>query len=422
MIGNRRMLRFTTSHITWLVIVCTLLSAILGEITVFGYRISGLAGWVIPFIVALMATISARGRIAFPYLLWLPWLFIVAIYEVFADADNSLQRSVMLVAPLLIGVAVSKVSVSESDLERFLSLCKWFAAAYFVVAIAQTGLIETGALPPTSGIAPEAITITLLCSLLAAAYAVGRRRYLIWWIVGALVPVVGLTRGPLVACALTLPLTLVPMRPLIRMGLLIAIGAAGLALFHTERVQQRMFYSGEGTLLDMRLDNPDFQTSGRAYIIEEMKAAIPEAPWFGHGANASQEMLGEIAEGLEHPHNDWLRLAYDYGYVGMVVFALTMLAQMWHARRAAGRTAGAERLLLYAGSSAFVPMAMLMSTDNIILYAAYFGNLQFVILGLAYAAGRDNIELRTTWRLRTKYEPLVSGFATRKRAWSPFRS
>jgi hypothetical protein len=35
-----------------------------------------------------------------------------------------------------------------------------------------------------------------------------------------------------------------------------------------------------------------------------------------------------------------------------------------------------------------------MFTDNIILYAAFFGNLQFTILGLGYAAVRTQQEDR----------------------------
>jgi hypothetical protein len=394
-----------------------LLAAMFGGKSVLGYRISGLAGWVVPLVIALMAAVTTRGRIAFPYQIWLPWLFWVAVYQLFAEAENSLQRSVMLVVPLAIGIATSTVSASKADLERFLVLCKWFAGAFLVVAVGKTGIAELGRLPDTSGIAPEAITISLLCTLFAAGYGCGRKAYLGWWAVGVLVPVIGLTRGPLVACALTLPLTLAPLRPLTRLALLAVILAGGVLLFHTERVQQRMFYSGEGTLLDMRLDNPDFQTSGRARIIEEMRGEIAEAPWLGHGANASQELLGEIAEGLDHPHNDWLRIAYDYGYVGVFLFALVVLMQVWHTQRAAVRATGAEQLLLYAGASAYVPMALLMLTDNIVLYAAYFGNLHFVLLGLAYAARRDRM-------LAGERAYVMPGVASgiRRRPWLPFRS
>ena len=63
-----------------------------------------------------------------------------------------------------------------------------------------------------------------------------------------------------------------------------------------------------------------------------------------------------------------------------------MTAQLLHALRAGYRSSGAARLFLIAGAGAFVPFALFMATDNIILYAAFFGNLQFMILGAGYAA------------------------------------
>ena len=92
---------------------------------------------------------------------------------------------------------------------------------------------------------------------------------------------------------------------------------------------------------------------------------------------------------MTHPHNDWLRIRYEYGTLGMVLFALTLLAQMRHALRRFSRlrSSGAA-IFLYVGAGAFVPMAIFMLSDNVVLYAAWFGNLQFAMLGLGYAALR----------------------------------
>jgi hypothetical protein len=38
------------------------------------------------------------------------------------------------------------------------------------------------------------------------------------------------------------------------------------------------------------------------------------------------------------------------------------------------------------GLGAFIPMALFMFSDNVILYAAWFGNLHFALLGLGYAS------------------------------------
>jgi O-antigen ligase len=118
----------------------------------------------------------------------------------------------------------------------------------------------------------------------------------------------------------------------------------------------------------------------------KMWERIDEQPLLGSGANASEEFISKLTNGLKHPHNDWLRLLFDSGYVGVVIFALSLLMQALHAYQMAKRTAGDISILFYAGASSILSFILFMFTDNILLYAAFFGNLQFTILGLAYAA------------------------------------
>jgi O-antigen ligase len=181
-------------------------------------------------------------------------------------------------------------------------------------------------------------------------------------------------------------LTFAPLPLWKRIAILIGVAILAFLVFNTERVQNKMFYSGEGTVFDLSLDNPDFKTSGRTFIREAMQEEIKDSPWFGHGANASEEFVVELTGGLTHPHDDYLRLAFDYGYVGTLVFIGCLILQTLHALRAGYRGAGAAHLFLIAGAGAFIPFALFMATDNIILYAAFFGNLHFMILGAGYAA------------------------------------
>ncbi|MBW1838150.1 MAG: hypothetical protein JRI99_14680, partial [Deltaproteobacteria bacterium] len=68
------------------------------------------------------------------------------------------------------------------------------------------------------------------------------------------------------------------------------------------------------------------------------------------------------------------------------VYSLCLVLAMLHAFGRAKRTSGEVRLLFLAGASSFIPFVLIMFTDNIMIYASYYGNLQFTILGLAYAA------------------------------------
>jgi O-antigen ligase len=216
------------------------------------------------------------------------------------------------------------------------------------------------------------------------------------WIIGAAIPFIALTRMAITAAGITIPFTFGSLKIKKRLIFLTIIAALGLILFHTERLQKKMFYSGAGTLQDVRLSNPDFFTTGRSRLWDLMIEEIKVKPVWGHGANASEDFVLSVTWGtLTHPHNDWLRLLYDYGFIGTSVFAFCLVAQVIHLLKRAKKTFGVSRILLYAGASSFLPFVLLMFTDNIILYAAFFGNLQFTVIGLVYAA--ENTQQIDAW-------------------------
>lgn len=370
--------------LVWVVLLTTLISNLIGE-TILGFQISGL-GWVITLVFALFVLLGKSGRPRFPIWIWMPWFVLAVGYLSVADAENAIQRTVMLFTPIAVGAAFSKLQIGVRTLSRIEAILDKFAAAFLVFILINSGLVFTGALPEVTGLAPQATTAAVLGTFFAAKYALGSKSAVIKWTLIAFVPVIALTRTGILATGLTLPLTFGPLAWWKRIVIVICAAIFGLLIFNTERVQNKMFYSGQGTIFDIRYDNPDFQTSGRGFIQEKMEKELEESPWFGYGANASEEFVSDYTEGLKHPHNDYLRLAFDYGYFGMFVFLACMVLQMLHALRAAHRTTGAARLFLIAGAGAFVPFAIFMKTDNIVLYAAFFGNLHFMLLGCGYAA------------------------------------
>ena len=371
----------------WVVLISTMLSCFGGSL--FGKSISGY-GWLVPLLVALVSLLKGRKGFSFPLRLWLPWIIVVVVYQLLADADNSFQRSIILLTPLVIGVAVSRIRLDEQGHLYFLRLCRGTAGVLILIVLYKTGLLFTGTLPFTSGLAPEVITGSLLCVIFASSYVLGNKRDLAWWSALAIIPVIAVTRMGMIGAAISLPFTLAPVKIVKRfifIGLLIV---CSVTVFFTERVQKKMFYSGQGQIEDVKWDNPNFGTSGRSLIWERMRSGIAESPWFGKGANASEEMISSITNGLTHPHNDWLRLAYDYGYFGAILFGLTSILQLLDLFKKARSSAGTTRLLFYAGASSILIFMLFMLTDNIVLYAAFFGNLQFTVLGLAYGAHQQS--------------------------------
>lgn len=365
----------------------------------FGFNISFL-GWMIPLLSCGLVVAERLRRVRFPLKLWLPWVLWVLVYALFAEAENALQRSIMLLTPLVVGAAFSTLWVDAALVAKFAHWINRFFWIFLAAAGVSTGLLVSGQLAGMASFAAGTITASLLAVWYAARYSGHHGGALYYWAALALVPVLANTRTGMVAVALTLPLTLsrLPMRK--RLVVVLALGAAGALAFQTEHIQSKMFFSGQGTFADAvtgliglfgggQANLGDFVTSGRKPMYEALGAKLDQSYWFGFGANTT-EAVSLVVAGATHPHNDWLRLQYEYGMLGLLIFASTMLAQMRHAYRGAKRLrSSSAAIFLYAGAGSFIPMAIFMGSDNVMLYAAWFGNLQFAMLGLGYAALRS---------------------------------
>jgi F0F1-type ATP synthase assembly protein I len=59
------------------------------------------------------------------------------------------------------------------------------------------------------------------------------------------------------------------------------------------------------------------------------------------------------------------------------------------------------KLFFLAGASTFVPFMLVMFTDNIMVYASFFGMLQYLLIGLAYGALAAERDATKALRLRS---------------------
>ena len=400
-----------------LVVISTVLACTFSGVMIFGFALKGYA-WIIQFVLAIVILLRSPRRVSFPWYIWSPWVCLILIYIVFSPFENALQRTGLLLCPVIVGIVVSRYSIRETELRVFGKLCDYMAVFLFVFVAFGSGVALTGALPEVMGLSPQSMTCALLATIFATRYVYGRRRALYYWIGLCLIPVIALTRTAIVATGITLPATFAPFKFPKRLIVFSIIGVLGIGLFYTERFQHKMFYSGEGSLADVRYDNPNLYTTGRIYLWERMDWEISEKPWFGHGANAQEAFLAKIVGFQGQPHNDWKRLLFDYGYLGTSIFLLCLVLQVLHAWQKARKTPGELRILFYAGASSFLPLVLFMFTDNIILYAPFFLNLQFTLLGLAYA-GEKTLMRDLEMYYRTRF-PAAQGLATRQNKTTNF--
>lgn len=374
--------------ILWAVLFFTLLaSAVEGQM--LGFNVSGIS-WVVPLIVSAFIMVSRLSMVTFPWKLWLPWVLLLIIqlfmldYSLLEPRVIPLQRTAQVLTPLLVGMAVSTYRPPVEVLKKFFRVLRLFAYSEIAALLLVTGggLLDF----KTAGLAAANMTVLLLCVFFTNRYLLfNEKKDLQLWLLLACVPLLSITRMVIANILLTFPLAFSPMSIARRLTFLLIMLIAGIGIFQLPQIQQKMFYSGYGELSDIG-QSEDFATTGRSYMLELIYPEAQKEHWTGHGTGAGETMSYRISN-LAHPHNDWLLTYFDYGVLGVGIYLACILFVIWHGYRAQKQTRDKNiRLLFLAGISAFIPYMIVMITDNIMVYASFFGMLHYTFLGLGYGA------------------------------------
>lgn len=371
--------------IIWSVLFFTLLaSGVKGEI--LGFNVSGVS-WIVPLIVSVFTIVSRLSMVTFPLKLWLPWVLLLIIqlltldYSLLDFRVSPLHRTIQVLTPLLVGVAVSTYRPKPAMLIKFCSVLRSFAYLEIVILLVLSGGMMRG-------FAAENMTVLLLCVFFANRYLLFRQKKdLLLWLVLAVIPVLSITRTVIAVTLLTFPLAFSPMSLARRLVFSLLIIVAGIGIFQLPQVQQKMFYSGQGELSDIgRSEN--FATSGRSFMWEVLYSEAKNKYWMGHGTGSGESLAQRISS-LAYPHNDWLLTYFDYGVVGVGIYIACILLTIWHGFSVGKKTRQKNiKVIFMSGLSAYIPFMLVMFTDNIMVYASFFGVLHYTFLGLGYAALR----------------------------------
>ena len=372
----------------FLIIAMALIPWIFGGDSIFGFYITGWS-WVIPTMLAGMVCMANIRLIAFPVRLWLPWIGVLCLYWFFGQENpDALQSFLQMLSPFAVGFAASIFRPNNLKLENVVQWITRLAWLVWILLLVRVPIILTGVLPGYGFMSAEMIGLLLLGSCYASFYACGSGRHLYYYLAMLTITVISLTRGPITAMLSCLPLTFAPLTIRKRILLCAAMIFCAMILFNTDRVQQRMFYSGSGEVTDLRLDNPQFKTNGRSAMWDILWDGVEKKPLYGNGWNSHRVILLHYGTIVYLPHNDWLKLLYDMGIVGVGIYLITMILQMFPLVRIARWSSGAQQMLAYGAATAFIPYALIMLTDNVILYVNFFGNLHFALIGIIYGALR----------------------------------
>jgi O-antigen ligase len=166
---------------------------------------------------------------------------------------------------------------------------------------------------------------------------------------------------------------------LIAAGLLVLLA---LGLFYTPYFQQRFFYTGSGTLEDLFAG--EFLSFGRFEAWPDIWDEAWLHPWLGAGVGTTYDFVPTVWPEMNHVHNDYLRLGFEVGLVGLAVFLGVVAYQLWDIRRQIRSSQGP---LCEAFCACWLGLILLLVTgltDNTLIYNLWYTDPLFALLGAAY--------------------------------------
>jgi O-antigen ligase len=375
---------FEQRELPWFFIAILLFFAITvaaGDILIFGFQVSGL-GWIGPLVFSLLMLGARRAKSAFPLLIWTPWIFVVVAYALLSSQENAWHRSLIMLTPLVVGRASGSYRLTEGQTRALIRALGAIVVIGLVAVLLKAAGDVFSAQRDVYAFPAESISAVFLFAVFAGLAAAGNRRLLPYAIFAAAIPVFTVNRAAIATCLYVVVFGFSAIR--LKYRALLGIGGIVLALaaFQLESVQQKMFFSGEGTLADLSPSNPNLRTSGRQLVWDYLFERAIESPMFGHGANASEPEVENLTEGvIAHPHNDWLRIFFDYGLIGLGAFAFGLFSLLHRVLRAMKASVGMDKTLFAAAATSLVCFAIMMITDNVIVYTAYLTSPLFLFVG-----------------------------------------
>lgn len=151
-------------------------------------------------------------------------------------------------------------------------------------------------------------------------------------------------------------------------------GASLVALWFVYMPFRERFLTGDNAVI---INGVSVNTSGRTAIWDVLLSDLNSSPWFGHGAGAAQRAVNAAYPTISHPHSDYLRILYDFGYVGLACFVAGILLLMI---RIVSRISAHGPWIHWSALVGLLAVCLSAITDNVLVYP-------FVMLPLGVIVG-----------------------------------
>jgi O-antigen ligase len=323
------------------------------------------------------------------------WLWAAASLAWTPDLRGGVQN-VVVVGAMLVALLLSEATTANDPgfafwLERQLFSSQLLAVFVYAASVAWFG--------PTTNDLFAARSFALF-ALLGVAQSLARWRYgarsgLAWAVAITFLIGVGQSRLALGIAIVLFPLAQLPTRNFSRAIKTVIVAVAVCAASYwgflaSEGLQQR-FLSGD---VSLKIGPITINGSGRTAFWRVTMQSFEESPIVGKGAGSAEALIESFFPESGHPHSDYLRVAHDYGIVGITLWAMglsVVLVTLWRCWRQADRYGQNVARLQLTAMLSLVAFVLEMSMENAMVYvfvAAPFGLIAGSALGLRGVSSR----------------------------------
>lgn len=319
----------------------------------------------------------------FAFLLFISWIAYGFIF--YRVTVPGIQNTVVIISSILAFIVAAQVAKSIRSptraIVRAVLIAIWIPAVIYVLAIPVLGFGHTEVFAPRSLAGFLLIGIAIHCGY----WRHGSRNDFWFALFLYAVVVLSLSRAAMgmgLGVFILAQMSLSSFTGWVRLTAILAVAIAGtVVLLQTFEPLKQRFFSGD---LSASVGGVQINTMGRIAAWTTVINSAMEAPVVGKGPASSTEALANLHAGIEHPHNDYLRIWHDYGVVGLLLWFGAFGSMMVACRRQYKRFQqwGARETSLGAATTlAQVTLLALMLTDNVLIY---FYNMVpiFILSGL----------------------------------------
>ena len=346
--------------------------------------------WAAFSLIGLTVFFLEKLRPRFPDLLWLPWFGFVLLSLVWVETYKlrNLQTACHVVSPVVVGFVASAAIQNERQLR---SLRRGFTHCLVILVLAVA--ISQVTQPVGIYLRPMALTACFVGCIYVASFRLTPYTSILGWAVCLGFAV--LTGSRMATLALLFLWIIYPYyrRRETRWLFAVAMAVLGVSLLFIPSFRSRFAEPEPGIV--GQIHPAEISSSGRFALWPLLWEKAKEKIVLGWGAGSSTDLVELAWPGITEPHNDYLRIIFEQGFVGLGIFLTAAVGQMALLRREIRRCDGEKKIGFVTAYLALAVLLVVSFTENTIVYGLWYMHPLFAVLGGAYGvryAGRPSAQ------------------------------